>query len=621
MQHSNLFNFDKFHKDQKWLQLWKALFSILHDDKLLQFHVKALNCIRILTRDKDSLQQNSLEADMVCLLKVAKLIPKDMHSAYGITNEHSTENLLELLDAKEYHGGGRSDGEDDSIRTTESLKCLCNLVYQSLECRRQCIRFHIVDRLIQRISSNEHSVYQCHKSSSLELYDMKLLFLLSALETLVRSRLVFELNGLTYLMETLNEKLSITEEWAEQQIDIAIDLLKVMYNIVSHSEKSPPNEHEIQNLHLIGIIRRLLFRFGENMERNSIRLLISNCINLLIHMSATCLVELLVKLDQQQATTDASATPVTAFEGHNLYALNVLLNYLRLVADGVAVSSTISEQRTAGGINDALPPILSVLLKCAGSHRIMRHYLRHIILPPLKRVSQPPEVGNELRNQLCRLQSNCDQIVSELTSELLFICCKKNARRMVKYFGYGNMAGLFCRKGMLDCRRLDPTVLGELSTDSEEDSDTEEYKSIQSDINPITGFYHNHQYQDHQQEKDNNEVGRNIPNSSSIATAEQNAMTEEEKEYQAMQLVQVIDKLQRNGLITPCGIDEDGKLRPVEHILELQENGTGFIKSNSIRTSSASSLNDSVDPFTITKHSGNCAGDREGGGGRGGIVQ
>lgn len=571
--------------------------------------MRTLNCVRILTRDKHSLQHNTLEEDIICLLKLARLIPQNLTSTGNLSNLTNTKG-----DDESENDDNENDNDDkESTRTIESLKCLCNLVYQSAECRKQCIRYYIVDRLIQRISTNEYQMSRSFNTSSsslsLELYDMKLLFLLSALESMVRSRLVIELNGLTYMTERLDQKLSVEEDWSQQQIDITIDLLKVMYNIISHSEKSPPHEHEIQNLHLTRIIRRLLFRFGDNLEMDCIRLLISNCINLLIHMSGTCLIELLIKLDYQQQL--GTLPKLIAFEGYNLYALSVLLKYLHLVVEG-ATKTSLNERRTTNSTTDALPPILSVLVKCASSHRIMRHYLRHIILPPLKRITQPPEVGSELRNHLCRLQSNCDQIVSELTSELLFICCKKNARRMVKYFGYGNMAGLFCRKGMLDCRRLGSADLENLSTDSEENSDTEEYKAIQPDINPITGFYH-HNYPEQKQQKDHfhQQIGdpcKERPKSlssvllstdASTTETRENAMTEEEKEYQAMQLVQVIDKLQKDGLITPCGIGEDGKLRPVEHILEMQEASAGFMKNTSILTSSTSSKNNSRDPFIM----------------------
>jgi hypothetical protein len=48
-------------------------------------------------------------------------------------------------------------------------------------------------------------------------------------------------------------------------------------------------------------------------------------------------------------------------------------------------------------------------------------------------------------------------------------------------------------------------------------------------------------------------------------------MSEEQKEYEAMRLVNMIDKLSRGGCIQPCRVGEDGRPEPVEHVLQLQE--------------------------------------------------
>ena len=48
-------------------------------------------------------------------------------------------------------------------------------------------------------------------------------------------------------------------------------------------------------------------------------------------------------------------------------------------------------------------------------------------------------------------------------------------------------------------------------------------------------------------------------------------MTEEQKEDEAVRLVNAIDKLQRAGTITPCGVGPDGKPRPLEHVTQLHE--------------------------------------------------
>jgi hypothetical protein len=83
-----------------------------------------------------------------------------------------------------------------------------------------------------------------------------------------------------------------------------------------------------------------------------------------------------------------------------------------------------------------------------------------------------------------------------------------------------------------------------------DDSDTEEYKEVRHLINDVEGWL--------QPERPPPCEG----------------MTDEQKEYEAMKLVQAIDQLQRRNIIQPCMISADGTPTPIEHILQLQGNGS-----------------------------------------------
>lgn len=48
-------------------------------------------------------------------------------------------------------------------------------------------------------------------------------------------------------------------------------------------------------------------------------------------------------------------------------------------------------------------------------------------------------------------------------------------------------------------------------------------------------------------------------------------LTEEQKEYEAMELVNLIDKLNTLGVVQPCKLDESGVPQPIQHVLELQK--------------------------------------------------
>jgi len=223
------------------------------------------------------------------------------------------------------------------------------------------------------------------------------------------------------------------------------------------------------------------------------------------------------------------------FEGYNMEAMAVLVNFLNIRLDQTPGVQSLQER---------LSPIVTVLLECAINHRLLRKYLRWRILPPLRDVHTRPEEGHTLRNKLCRLLTSPVTNVRDLVAELLFVLCKESVSRMIKYTGYGNAAGQFANRGLL-AQHQGSQPHGQYSSDS--DSETDEYATYKHGINPVVGCY---------------EPPRPDP------TAH---MTDEQKEYEAMQLVNMMDKLHRQGVINPCRIGEDGRPEPVGHIMELQE--------------------------------------------------
>ncbi len=92
-------------------------------------------------------------------------------------------------------------------------------------------------------------------------------------------------------------------------------------------------------------------------------------------------------------------------------------------------------------------------------------------MPPLKEVKERPEEGSTLRNRLVRQMTSPHTEVKELVADFLFVLCKENVSRLIKYTGYGNAAGLLANRGLMlggICNS------GDYSSESEE-SDTEEY--------------------------------------------------------------------------------------------------------------------------------------------------
>lgn len=522
-KNDDLFNFSAFHVDGRWHAMWRALFDILKDDSLQDLHDLTLNSVRILTRDKCSLQTEDLEEDVYCLLKLAHLEHPEAVEVSDATPPTGCEsNAIDndsdglAVQSVNVHWSGNT-----TRVVVESLKCLCNLVYQCADRRRQCVKSNITDAILKRIASSvQHPL-------SVEFFDMKLLFLITAMEPATRTRVQIDLNGVVYLTEWLDEKLA-EKDASDEHRDLLCEMLKVMFNITTNSDRSP-NENEIQSRHLTGVLRKLLLNFGElrnERERN----IVMHAINLLTNLSGSCLTELLIKSESSGTAT----YPLLIYEGYNVRALEIIMRYLKVVLD---------EQEKAATSNELISPVLTLLVKCARSDRILRHYIRSTVLPPLRNVYTRPEVGNELRNHLCRFLTLPEMMLRDLATELLFVCCKENVSRMVKHTGYGNAAGLFAKRGLLGGRHVENI---DYSSDSE-DSDTEEYKQVQHNINPVIGCYEE-------------------PKKSPFE-----GMSEEQKQYEAMQLVNLMDKLHKTGVVKPCCIGDDGKPQPVDHILQLQE--------------------------------------------------
>uniref|UniRef100_A0A182S9Z2 Synembryn n=1 Tax=Anopheles maculatus TaxID=74869 RepID=A0A182S9Z2_9DIPT len=472
-QNSQVFNFTHFTSTGQWVLIWNKLFEYLADP-VMPHRVDCLMAIKVLARDKTYLNET---------VSVEQL-----------------DGLLQLA------GIGTPDGCDAPEEVqVEALKCLSNMIFQSTKCQEMCLSNSSTEGIIRRVKMYKYVMWEAfgekirflisfnsnHREApygyDIKYFDMKLLFLLTAINCDIRAKVRDQLHGLVYLVETLD----------------------------------------------------LFMSQAAIFKEFSIVLLHSNIVNLLTSVPVSCYIELVCSLSAKHDTPTAGdgidPPAVVPFEGNNVYVLHVLVEFLRK-------NFQKAEKKTDQ--YEMLSPILTVLIKAVRADGVHRRYVRSIILPPLRDVRDRPEVGKELRNYLCSLlTSPCTQI-ADLSAELLFVLCKENVGRMIKYTGYGNAAGLFANRGLLGGRTGNG---GEQYSSDSEDSDTEEYKQIQHAINPVIGCY--------EPPKPNPLEG----------------MSEEQKEYEAMELVKLMDKLQRQGLIQPCKIGEDGRPQAVDHIMELQD--------------------------------------------------
>lgn len=498
-QHQQIFNFSHLTTSGQWVLLWNRLFEYLADAGMAQHREDCLVAIKLLSRDKTYLNETVQEQQLECLLGLA-----------GIGGEACQCRASEEVQV-------------------EALKCLSNLIFQSSKCQQLCLNNSSTEGIMRRIKTYKDGNV-CY---DIKYFDMKLLFLLTAINCDIRSKVRDELHGLVYLVETLDLLMGQTgeaKEFSDKDVELVNEVLKVLFNLTVRTPLNViPEEEEANQFNRLAVVVHDLF-FYRTLNRDKIISLQSNIINLLTSVPVSCYTELVSQLNPD----DLNCKSVVPYEGKNVYVLHVLVEFLKRVFQK---SEKKSDQY------ELLSPILTVLIKAIRASALIRRYVRSEVLPPLKNVKERPEVGTELRNYLCSLLTSPITQIADLSAELLFVLCKENVGRMIKYTGYGNAAGLFANRGLLGGRQGNTE---QYSSDSE-DSDTEEYKQIQHAINPVLGCY--------EPPKPNPLEG----------------MSEEQKEYEAMQLVALMDKLQRQGIVQPCKIGEDGRPQPVDHIMELQD--------------------------------------------------
>ncbi|XP_070622443.1 chaperone Ric-8A [Erythrolamprus reginae] len=498
-ENSHCFTFeDEEQEERKKL----AMLLIKFLERVLQpsCQVTCLESIRILSRDKKCLGPFTTMESLKTLARHAGIVYRE-------------EQILEIPDL-------------DVI--LEALKCLCNIVFSSPRAQELMAEARCVVGLTDRIKLyNERNF-----PHDIKFFDLRLLFLLTALRVDVRQQVAQELRGIGLMTDTL--ELTLGVKWIDphevatkgdpalplprQETERAMEILKILFNITFYINKREVDEEDAALYRRLGaLLRHCLMISADGDDRTEE--FHSHTINLLGNLPLKCLDVLLTPKVHRGSLE---------YMGVNMDAVNVLLSFL--------------DRRLDRGhkLKESLTPVLNLLTESARVHRQTRKFLKSKVLPPLRDVKNRPEVGNMLRNKLVRLMTHIDTDVKHCAAEFLFVLCKESVSRFVKYTGYGNAAGLLAARGLMAGGQTE----GEYSED--EDTDTEEYKEAKPNINPITG-----------------RVEEKLPNP-------MEGMTDEQKELEAMKLVNMFDKLSRQQIIRPMGLDPEGNLSSI-NVTSLDE--------------------------------------------------
>ncbi|XP_051741450.1 synembryn-A [Ctenopharyngodon idella] len=448
---------------------------------------------------KNDHHEESIRKDGVC-----SVLTRGKRDARGEKDEEGEE--------------GHDDGE---VWRKEALKALCNVIYNSPKAQERASALKLLHGLSERLKEGIHS----SSPPTGQFFELRLLFLLTALRPELRIELRQE-RGMSMLTAALEQCLEVC--WGETHevlTDLtappvckevsqrALEILKILFNITYTVHRQEIDEEAAALYrHLAAVLRHCLLVNCEGEERKEE--LQGHTVNVLSALPLQCL-DVLLSVRLSEGSKESG--------GVNMDCVHTLLLFM--------------EKRLDRGHKpkEKLTPVLNLLTESSKAHRETRHYLRQQILPPLRDVELRPEQGNTLRSRLVRLMTHVDTDIKQCAAELLFVLCKENVSRFVKYTGYGNAAGLLAARGLLNGRGTSPQM--QYSSDS--DSDTEEYRQAKDRINPVTG-----------------RVEEEQPDP-------MEGMTEEEKEAEALKLINMFNRLSRDKIIQPVGVTTDGKLAPL----------------------------------------------------------
>lgn len=186
------------------------------------------------------LEQGLPPSRRVTWLQSIRILSRDRSCLDAFTSRQSLQALACYAGVAE----GAAPGPLDMDVVLESLKCLCNLVLSSPQAQALAAEARLVVRLARRVGLHGESSFP----HEVQLFDLRLLFLLTALRPEVRQQLFQELQGVPLLTEALQLTLGVApgrsppERLPPQQTERAMEVLKVLFNITFDSVRREVDE-------------------------------------------------------------------------------------------------------------------------------------------------------------------------------------------------------------------------------------------------------------------------------------------------------------------------------------------------------------------------------------------
>ncbi|PAV74645.1 hypothetical protein WR25_25645 [Diploscapter pachys] len=452
---------------------------------------------------------------VVVLLETIRILARDAHQLDVLLNDNVTDFILK-------HSGLNEHREEDRNSIFEADKCLINTLYHSDKMRQNFLKClpSLIDRICalstQKLDGNFTFFHEWTESDrdELQFMDMRIAFITSAHIRKVQE--TWHKNSATFHMWLHIVRDSLIRP---NSLRFSHEGLKILFNVLCHGASDSLDDDCLQELTLLlAVIVK---------DANADLELHQNAVNVMATPAFDPRPDIICpKVEVKEQNHEY-------WDDRDMSVLDSLLKILEKKMD---------ETNSTGKNSDLLATYFTALCRICAACKEARRYCRLKVIPPLKDkdVEHRPEEGKTLRNKVVRVMMSPSHS-KEVAAEFLFILCKRSVSRLIKYSGFGHSAGLLANSGLLG-----QVHLPKRSSDSE-DSETEEYDAVRNKVNPVTGY-----------------IKPEGPDPMA-------GMTEEQKEYEAMKLMNAMNKMIDSGIIKPARM-EGGKLVEASHVLELTKN-------------------------------------------------
>ncbi|XP_055308539.1 synembryn-like [Sitodiplosis mosellana] len=257
--------------------VWKSTFNFLQVPRS-----------ELSSESEGSMEAFSIHRDSLAAIQILSRNKKQLNETITVDQFDTLLNIANI---------GRTNKEDinqdinDSAIVVEALKCLYNLVYESNNCRIICLKSEAINGIVRRLRtyiSTSISIYRDKNLTwDMQYFDMKLLFLITAIDPDGRTKVRDDQNGLICLTSLQNRP----QELNDRQVNLVIEIMKVLFNFTSVATEKIG---DIQFRGLAVVLHDLLLLRAASEEKHIE--LWSNTINLLTTVPTACYSELVIPM-------------------------------------------------------------------------------------------------------------------------------------------------------------------------------------------------------------------------------------------------------------------------------------------------------------------------------------